>query len=162
MSACPCGTGKEYAECCEPIITGSRITETAEGLMRSRYTAYVKAEVSYIIKSTHPDKQKDYDEKAIQDWSTKSDWLGFELINAARGQAEDNEGQIEFIAWYRQKGDRQKHHEIANFSKVDGKWYFVDSESPAVEQYVRETPKVGRNAPCSCGSGKKFKKCCGK
>ncbi|MBC7428888.1 MAG: SEC-C domain-containing protein [Bacteriovorax sp.] len=27
---------------------------------------------------------------------------------------------------------------------------------------VRETPKVGRNDPCSCGSGNKFKKCCGK
>jgi hypothetical protein len=27
---------------------------------------------------------------------------------------------------------------------------------------VREAPKVGRNEPCSCGSGKKFKKCCGK
>ena len=27
---------------------------------------------------------------------------------------------------------------------------------------VRETPKVGRNDPCPCGSGKKYKKCCGK
>jgi uncharacterized protein len=27
--------------------------------------------------------------------------------------------------------------------------------------YWRETPKVGRNDPCSCGSGKKYKKCCG-
>jgi hypothetical protein len=27
---------------------------------------------------------------------------------------------------------------------------------------VRETPKVGRNDPCPCGSGNKFKKCCGK
>ena len=27
--------------------------------------------------------------------------------------------------------------------------------------YVRSDPKVGRNDPCTCGSGKKFKKCCG-
>ena len=27
--------------------------------------------------------------------------------------------------------------------------------------YVREQPKVGRNDPCPCGSGRKFKKCCG-
>ena len=27
--------------------------------------------------------------------------------------------------------------------------------------YVRETPKVGRNDPCPCGSGQKYKKCCG-
>ena len=31
-----------------------------------------------------------------------------------------------------------------------------------VETFRRETPKVGRNDPCPCGSGKKFKKCCGK
>ena len=31
-----------------------------------------------------------------------------------------------------------------------------------VETFRRETPKVGRNDPCPCGSGKKFKRCCGK
>jgi len=31
----------------------------------------------------------------------------------------------------------------------------------APQPYVREQPKVGRNEPCVCGSGKKFKKCCG-
>jgi len=31
-----------------------------------------------------------------------------------------------------------------------------------IETFRRETPKVGRNDPCPCGSGKKFKKCCGK
>ena len=29
------------------------------------------------------------------------------------------------------------------------------------DPYVRSSPKIGRNDPCSCGSGKKFKKCCG-
>ncbi len=31
-----------------------------------------------------------------------------------------------------------------------------------VETFRREMPKVGRNDPCTCGSGKKYKKCCGK
>lgn len=31
-----------------------------------------------------------------------------------------------------------------------------------VETFRRQTPKVGRNDPCPCGSGKKFKRCCGK
>ena len=31
---------------------------------------------------------------------------------------------------------------------------------PPAEQYVRAGPKVGRNDPCPCGSGKKYKKCC--
>ena len=31
---------------------------------------------------------------------------------------------------------------------------------PTEKQLVRKPPKVGRNEPCPCGSGKKFKKCC--
>jgi preprotein translocase subunit SecA len=31
-----------------------------------------------------------------------------------------------------------------------------------IPTYKREEPKVGRNDPCPCGSGKKYKKCCGK
>lgn len=29
-------------------------------------------------------------------------------------------------------------------------------------QYIRENPKIGRNDKCPCGSGKKYKNCCGK
>jgi hypothetical protein len=32
--------------------------------------------------------------------------------------------------------------------------------APPVNTYVRDTPKIGRNDPCPCGSGKKYKKCC--
>ncbi len=35
-------------------------------------------------------------------------------------------------------------------------------EMRKVKTIVRETPKVGRNDPCPCGSGKKYKKCCGR
>ncbi len=38
---------------------------------------------------------------------------------------------------------------------------FGGAALPSQETYVREMPKVGRNDPCPCGSGKKFKKCCG-
>ena len=33
---------------------------------------------------------------------------------------------------------------------------------PENAQVVRITPKVGRNDPCPCGSGKKYKHCCGR
>jgi len=35
-------------------------------------------------------------------------------------------------------------------------------EAPPVRQPVRAGPKIGRNAPCPCGSGKKYKHCCGR
>ena len=41
--------------------------------------------------------------------------------------------------------------------------YFIEmSKSPSKKQMERKPPKVGRNDPCPCGSGKKFKKCHGK
>ncbi|MDP8299369.1 MAG: preprotein translocase subunit SecA [Candidatus Tantalella remota] len=38
---------------------------------------------------------------------------------------------------------------------------FVPDASPRQDTYKRDDPKVGRNDPCPCGSGKKYKKCCG-
>ena len=38
----------------------------------------------------------------------------------------------------------------------------VKNEFETAVPYVREAPKTGRNDPCPCGSGKKYKKCCGK
>ena len=61
----------------------------------------------------------------------------------------------------RLKGDELAHHEVATFRKVEDRWYFVDGKMAKHETFVRQAPKVGRNDPCPCGSGKKYKKCCG-
>ena len=53
------------------------------------------------------------------------------------------------------------HHEVASFRKEDGVWYFVDGIEVKPRPFKRLTPKLGPNDPCSCGSGKKYKKCCG-
>ena len=38
-----------------------------------------------------------------------------------------------------------------------------NQEVPDIQiSFRRETPKVGRNEPCPCGSGKKYKNCCGR
>jgi len=39
--------------------------------------------------------------------------------------------------------------------------YDDGNEQPAVQTVRRDGPKIGRNDPCPCGSGKKYKKCCG-
>ncbi len=160
MDKCPCGSDSTYEECCGPIISGEKDAMTAEALMRSRYTAYVKTEVDFILNTTHPDQKEQLDKKSIHDWSKNSEWLNLELVETDRGGAEDNEGQVEFIAHYRKKGIKNEHHELAQFEKKDGKWYFTDGQAPKTRQVVRSGPKVGRNDPCPCGSGKKYKKCC--
>ena len=50
---------------------------------------------------------------------------------------------------------------LASINSVDGGQSAI--ENPEVDRTIRrETPKVGRNDPCPCGSGKKYKNCCGK
>jgi SEC-C motif-containing protein len=68
---------------------------------------------------------------------------------------------VEFIATFKEKGVVRHHHERSNFSRVDGEWFFVDGEPVLPETRVNQSPKIGRNDPCPCGSGKKYKKCCG-
>ncbi len=162
MNKCPCGSDKNYTDCCEPLIKGERSAQTAEELMRSRYTAYTKAEVDHILKTSHPDKQDDYDRKSVLNWAKNSDWIKLDIIDTDKGGPENDDGQVEFKAHYRKKGERQVHHELATFKKVEGEWYFFDGETPTPQQVVRSSPKVGRNDPCPCKSGKKYKKCCGK
>jgi SEC-C motif-containing protein len=160
MELCPCGSKKQYNKCCQPIIKGEETAQTAEQLMRSRYSAHVKHEIDYIRKSCHPDKQKDFDRKATQKFATKSIWSGLEIKETVDGEIDDVTGQVEFIAHFKYKNITQYMHENSNFEKIDGIWYYVDGESIPIKQVVHATKSPGRNDPCPCGSGKKFKKCC--
>ncbi|MBM3132653.1 MAG: YchJ family protein [Chloroflexi bacterium] len=159
MELCPCGSGLQYAECCEPLIRGERQAETAEQLMRSRYSAYARVEMDYLLATLHPDHREDHDAEGARDWAEKSEWRGLTILNTRKGAPEDTEGEVEFTADFAYNGNEQRHHERAHFEKVDGKWYFVAGKAFPI---VRAEPKVGRNDPCPCGSGKKYKKCCGR
>lgn len=161
MDTCPCGSNLEYNQCCETVIKGKRAAEGPEQVMRARYAAYVNAEIDYLSASLHPDHRKDFDPKSTRAWAEGAQWHSLEIIGTKNGGPEDTEGEVEFIATFTQDGKLMKHHELASFRKEEGLWYFVDGKAVAPKQYVRATPKLGRNDPCSCGSGRKYKKCCG-
>lgn len=158
---CPCGSGSTLDACCGLVIADLSRAETAEQLMRSRYTAFATHEVDHIMASHDPANRGELDRNSTEEWSKRAEWLGFELVGVEAGGKDDEEGTVEFIARYRFKGDELAHHEVASFRKVDGQWYFVDGEMAKHETFERTTAKVGRNEPCPCGSGKKYKKCCG-
>jgi len=159
METCPCGSGLAYSACCEPFITGKTNAPTPEALMRSRYTAYVIHAVDYII-DTCLDGRERIDRKSVENWSNKSKWLGLKIISA-NGGAEGNTGTVIFEALYEQKGLTNTYHETAIFFKRDDRWFYQDGKIET-RPIVRNGPKVGRNDPCVCGSGKKYKHCCGK
>ena len=157
---CPCGSGLDLAACCAPFLDGSSLPPTAEALMRSRYSAYALRQLEYLETTLHPDHRADYDPKATRQWSQKADWLGLEILSTEDGKEGDEAGLVEFVARYRMGGERLDHRELASFSRKDGRWYFVEGRSPRPKTVVSEEPKAGRNEPCPCGSGRKYKKCC--
>ena len=160
MENCACGSGQPYDLCCGPYIAGKAKPATAEILMRSRYTAYATKAVDYIVGTCLRDDDHGIDIEATKRWSEKSTWLGLKILQTEKGGASDEDGMVEFKATYVQGGLREEHHEKASFVKRDGAWLFADGEV-IPETVVREGPKIGRNDPCPCGSGKKYKKCHG-
>lgn len=161
MEACPCGSGRKYEECCGPYISGKAKAPSAEALMRARYTAYAKGEVDFIVSSCHREEgDGGIDLEATKRWSEGSTWLGLRIHRVEKGSPLDDKGIVEFSATYEQGGLREEHHEIGSFVRKDGTWLYESGEIVPTT-VVRTSPKVGRNDPCPCGSGKKYKKCCG-
>jgi SEC-C motif-containing protein len=157
---CPCGSGLEYEQCCGPYIKGGKKPPTAEALMRARYSAYAEHEIDFIMDSTVRKDKADIDYKATRDWSVRSEWLGLRIVSTEKGGPEDTEGVVEFEASYAKNGLKDLHHERGRFKKIDGVWFYDDG-TVAPNTVIRTGPKVGRNDPCPCGSGKKYKHCCG-
>ncbi len=162
MEPCDCQSGLDYEQCCGPVLSGEHPAATAEALMRSRYTAFSRCEIEYLMETIAPNQRDGHDADELRKWAENAQWLGLDILNCTDGGEKDDTGTVEFIARYREKGIRRQHHEVATFQKSEGRWYFVDGQAPEPHTVVRESPKVGRNDPCPCNSGKKFKKCCGR
>ncbi len=161
MDICPCGSSRPYADCCRPLISGERRADTAEQVMRSRYTAYVKKEMAWLRDSLHPGHRADFDEASSRAWAERAAWQGLEILKTVKGGPADEEGTVEFIASFAENGVKQEHRELSLFRKMGGVWYYETGKPLGQRPVVRQGPKAGRNDRCPCGSGKKFKKCCG-
>lgn len=166
MTLCYCGSGSDFASCCAPLLEGSRPATTAEQLMRARYSAYATRQIDFIMGSTLPASRADSDMEAMRAWAEQAEWESLEVVSTDKGQAGDAQGEVEFIARYRMNAIPQQHHERSLFVKQDGAWFFKDGKVLASGPSEKTAPvvnpnKTGRNDPCPCGAGKKFKKCCG-
>jgi SEC-C motif-containing protein len=129
--------------------------------MRSRYSAYVEHTIDYLVETCVQEGKQDIDVKETRAWSERSHWLGLKILSSSKGGLTDTEGTVEFEASYERDGFKDIHHEQAQFKKIDGRWLYAEGKV-IPKTMVRTTPKVGRNAPCPCGSGKKYKQCCGR
>lgn len=154
---CPCGLPSTYAACCGRFIERKAIAETPEQLMRSRYTAYTLLEMRYIEETMSGFARQAYDEYEARTWAEKADWQGLDVVRAPVCKPNATQGEVEFKAHYLSNGEPKCLHEISVFHKLAGHWYYVSGKQGGLLAAKKSVP---RNAPCPCGSGKKFKKCC--
>lgn len=131
---------------------------SARALLEARYQAFVNGNIDFILESHHPETKAAIDRQSIEHWSKESKWEGLSIENE---KVEDDKSYITFTVRYSKGAETINHRENAEFRKSDGRWLYFDSEFPKPETLRREGEKLGRNDPCSCGSGKKFKKCHG-
>lgn len=157
---CACGSGQAFDACCGPLISGEAAAETAEALMRSRYTAYSRQAIGYLEKTSSRDQRKTFSRREAAAWARVANFTGLKVVASEGGGPEDQEGMVEFSATYEQHGAERVLHERSRFVREDGVWRYAGGSKGNTVR--RETPKVGRNDPCPCGSGRKYKKCCGR
>jgi SEC-C motif domain protein len=124
---CPCQSGLDFDECCEAFLSGRALPDTAEKLMRSRYTAYTKSDIAYIKRTLAPENHSEFDEAGALAWAKSSRWKSLQIISKQSGEPDDNQGVVEFIACFEdQAGTRFEHHEVSKFRKDrTGQWLFV-------------------------------------
>lgn len=126
---CYCCSGAEFKDCCQPFIDGAAKPATAEALMRSRFSAYAIGAIAYILRSTHPSTERFHNAGAIEKWARSSVWQKLEIVSKSAGEANDKKGTVEFKAYFLNENEQpQIHHELSNFEKYLGKWFFVDGK----------------------------------
>lgn len=156
---CRCGSGAAFNACCGPYLAGLP-APTAEALMRSRYAAFTLGDSAHIAR-TYAREHRDGADPELPAELPDVLWLGLKINGVTGGGAADETGTVDFTARFRDaNGDIGTHRENSRFRREDGLWVYVDGE---VAPTMKPEPigKTGRNDPCPCGSGKKFKRCCG-
>jgi len=152
MHDCPCGTGKAWSDCCGPYLLRQKNAPNPEALMRSRYTAYSVNDLDYIERTMKSPALDHFDRDDKSREAQTICWTHLEVLNTA-GNA--TRGFVEFRAHYCMGNKNYVLHEKSEFRFEEGEWFYVSGIQPD------SMKKVGRNDVCLCGSGKKYKKCCG-
>ncbi len=147
MTPCPCNPAKQFSECCKLFLCEQKTPPSPQVLMRSRFSAYARQDEQYLLNTWHQSTRP----RSV-DMGQSPKWLSLQIIKTF---SEGRHGMVEFKASYMQDNEIALLHETSRFTKENGCWFYVDG-------YVHKPQQgqTGRNAPCPCGSGRKFKRCC--
>ncbi len=153
---CPCGTGQLFEACCEPVLAGQRIPATAEQLMRARFTAHVAHDFKFLHESYRPTAGTPF---VPEEGTPSVTWTKLE-VHAHEVTENPDKAFVDFSAYGTEDGVEKVLHEKAEFQRINGRWLYTREARLGPAPYKSASPKVGRNDPCPCGSGRKYKHCC--
>ncbi|WP_181805789.1 YchJ family protein [Streptomyces shenzhenensis] len=120
-AGCPCGLAETYEKCCGRFHRGEAAAPTAEALMRSRYSAFVKRDEPYLLRTWHPRTRP-----ARLDLDPGMRWTGLEILATADGSPFHATGTVTFRASYRGGSLEER----SRFERVDGAWVYLDGVFP--------------------------------
>lgn len=127
-SLCPCKSRESYAKCCMPYHYGRAQPETAEQLMRSRYSAYFFRLTDYLVTTTHPDQRQPDLKARIEATIHEVNWQFLTIVSSSKGTKDDKVGKVKFIADYFVGNESHQLHEHSRFKRFKGRWKYVDGK----------------------------------
>ncbi|UFS55679.1 hypothetical protein LN050_07575 [Comamonadaceae bacterium M7527] len=122
---CPCGQIKTvhkpqlFGDCCAPLLAGHAVADTAQQLMRSRYTAYTLGDMAYVANTWHASTRP-----ADLTPDPFTQWLGLEVKGH---HTEGDHAEVSFVARYRVAGKGQRMTERSRFVREGGRWWYVEA-----------------------------------
>ena len=125
--------------------------------MRSRFTAHVADDAAYLHRTyaatAHRPMEKESDGEPIK-------WTRLIVHSHELGRT-PNDAFVEFSAFFVDEAGEHVIQEKSEFMKEkSGQWLYTRAVRSGPAPLKNDTPKPGRNDPCPCGSGKKYKHCC--
>ncbi|SFT43471.1 SEC-C motif-containing protein [Lishizhenia tianjinensis] len=126
-TACYCGSKKSFEECCQPLIEFQQKAETAEQLMRSRYTAFATKTVDYLVETHHPKTRVNLDIHDLFLFCGQAKFTKLKVKKTKKGQATDQNGRVKFEAFFTMDGKQEVIAEDSYFERIDGQWYYMDA-----------------------------------
>ena len=158
---CPCGLELPFSQCCQPLIMATKLANSPEQLMRSRYSAYATNNAEYIYLTYAKSSRLEQSIADIEQWAAQTKWLKLVVHSASEYQKNNvnkESAQVGFSAFYLHLGKIWQMRENSNFILENNDWLYLDGD--VSESKVLSKPK--RNDTCFCQSNKKFKQCCAK
>jgi SEC-C motif domain protein len=133
---CPCGSALPFLKCCELYLSSAAIAPTAEALMRSRYTAYSRGNVEYLMATLHPNSRRKNERLTLLESIQNTQWVGLKIIKTEKGQIQDKRGVVEFVALYQPAHPKDRLqtevvnqlHERSRFTKEGDQWFYIDGD----------------------------------